>query len=222
MARQGITAQQVYETAEHLIENGQPVTVPAIREVLGTGSFSTISAHLAKWKEAGGSRRPVADVPEMPDPVERAARAFWATAWKDAQGDLHREREALDLTRREMEREKGDMAAEILRLETENGTLSDTLARLQHDLEEQTAARATAEATTSALRIENARLDERAKAADALTEELRGELKEVHARFRELSERVTRETPRPQPVRASRTKTPSSQSGSEPKTPKPG
>ena len=195
MARQGITEQQVIEAAEGLAASGQAVTVSTVREALGgTGSFSTINAHLGKWKEGGGAR-PVSDVPDMPDPISRAARAFWAVAWKEAQQEVKGEREALDLARRDMERDRRDMAAEIARLEAETATQADELARLRTDLAEQAAAQLRAEEAAQSLRVENARLDERAKAADQRGADLQQELTQLHARFQEVAAKVQRAAP---------------------------
>jgi hypothetical protein len=186
MARVGISEQQVIEAAEQLAQSGQAVTVSAVREVIGSGSFSTINGHLAKWRESGDARKP-ADVPDMPDPVGRAVRQLWTAAWKEAQDGIKTEREGLDAARREMERERRDMANEITRLETENGAQAEALTRLSGQLAEQTTARNDAEKANNELKIDNARLDERAKAAEGRAGELRSELDKLHGRFQELA-----------------------------------
>ncbi|MGV0950349.1 MAG: DNA-binding protein [Azonexus sp.] len=190
MARQGISEQQVIEAAEELTRDGQAATVSAVRGIIGSGSYSTIQGHLAKWKE-GGANRPPADVPDMPEPVGKAARVLWSVAWKEAQHGVKGEREALDAARRDMERDRHDMTAEIARLETETTAQAEELARLREDLGEQAAALTKAGDSVNALQVENARLDERAKAAEGLGAELRQELGQLHSRFQELAARVT-------------------------------
>lgn len=175
MARAGISEQQVIEAAEGLAASGQPVTVAAVREALGSGSFSTINAHLGKWREASGGARPGSDIPDMPEPVGRAARAFWGVAWKEAQAGIQGEREALDAARRDMARERQDMTAEITRLEGENGQQADALDRMREALDKAEAARRAAEEAAQGLRVDNARLDERAKAAEATADTLRAD-----------------------------------------------
>lgn len=186
MARQGISEQQVFEAAEQLAQSGQAVTVSAVREVIGSGSFSTINAFLGKWKESGDARKP-AEVPDMPEPVGRAMRQLWGVAWKEAQDGIKAEREALEAARRDMERERRDMTNEITRLEAENGTQAEEITRLSERLAEATDTLAEAEKTVGGLKIENARLDERAKAAESRGEELRQELAQLHARFQEVA-----------------------------------
>jgi hypothetical protein len=186
MARQGISEQQVIEAAEQLLQMGQAVTVSSVREVIGSGSFSTINAWLAKWKETGDRSKP-ADVPEMPETVARGVRHLWASAWNEAQGGIKAEREALEAARRDMEREQRAMAAEIARLESENAAQAEDFDRVTAALAEKTLALAEADKAASALRIENARLDERAKAAETRAEELRQELERLHTRFQEMA-----------------------------------
>lgn len=186
MARQGISEQQVIEAAEQLARDGQAVTVSAVREVIGSGSFSTINGYLGKWKESGDRSKP-GDAPDMPETVGRAMRQLWAAAWKEAQDGIKAERDALEAARRDMERERRDMAHEITRLETENGTQAEEIARLSSALADKTGALETADKAANDLKIENARLDERAKAAEGRAGELRDELAKLHASFQELA-----------------------------------
>jgi len=123
----------------------------------------------------------------MPELVGRAVRQLWTAAWKEAQDDIKAEREGLDAARREMERERRDMANEIARLEAENSTQAEEITRLSDLLAEQTTAKDEAEKANNALRIDNARLDERAKAAEGRAGELRDELEKLHGRLQELA-----------------------------------
>ena len=205
MARQGVTEQQVIEAAEGLAASGQPATVSAVREVLGSGSFTTINAHLAKWREGSGGKGAASDVPDMPEGVGRAARAFWGAAWKEAQDGIQGERETLDAARRDLARERQDMTAEILRLEGENTRQADELDRLREALAKAEAERMDAKETAQALRVENARLDERAKAAETHGAGLQDELDKLHTRFQELAAKLA--PPAPEAAK-SRKKTP--------------
>lgn len=191
MARQGITEEQVIEAAEALAASGQPVTVSAVRESLGSGSYTTINAHLGKWRAAGGTAATGGDAPDMPEGVGRAARVFWGTAWKAAQEGIQGEREALDAARRDMARERQDMAGEIARLEAETARQSEAAQQLKDALDTAEQARREAEAATHALQVENARLEERAKAAEGRAEGVQTELDKLHERFQELAAKVS-------------------------------
>ena len=55
MARAGVTELDVHKAATHLMEKDINPTVDAVREILGTGSKSTIAPLLKEWKERNGS-----------------------------------------------------------------------------------------------------------------------------------------------------------------------
>jgi len=77
MARQGITREQVFAAAEELREEGIAPTVQTVRERIGSGSFSTINAHLGAWKEQNAGVA-VAAIPAIPDKVQAAFVQMWA------------------------------------------------------------------------------------------------------------------------------------------------
>lgn len=65
MARKGITQAQVFNAADAISAAGQNPTVASTRAKLGTGSFTTITAHLRAWKEQVITSKPeTSDVPE--------------------------------------------------------------------------------------------------------------------------------------------------------------
>jgi hypothetical protein len=52
MAQAGVTREQVFETADALVREGQNPTVVAVRTRLGGGSPNTITPLLGEWKTA--------------------------------------------------------------------------------------------------------------------------------------------------------------------------
>jgi hypothetical protein len=125
MARAGVTREQIFETAEALVNEGQSPTVVAVRTRLGGGSPNTIAPWLAEWKALNDSRQ-AAGVPAAPEPVEAVLRQVWGVAWKEAQGQLETERAALTRLREEIAKERAEMLAEIGRLDGELGYLRPT------------------------------------------------------------------------------------------------
>ncbi|MGR8932476.1 MAG: DNA-binding protein [Gammaproteobacteria bacterium] len=186
MARIGITEQQVFEAAEALLQEGRGVTVSSLRERLGSGSYTTISTHLSKWREVNDNRRP-ADIPEIPSSVDNALRHVWALAWKEAQDRIKAEREGLDAARREMEREKKDLEGEIVRLEAQLDAQGDEIKKTARTLAEKNTALSEAENAKQSLLLENVRLEERVKAAEDRAGELRQELDRLHERLQEFA-----------------------------------
>jgi chromosome segregation ATPase len=118
MARTGLTRDQVNEAAESLMLEGQTPTVVGVRTRLGGGSMSNITKWLAEWKAEQEIKRADA-LPPMPSSVEGAMRQVWGAAWKETQTQIEGEREAMARARKEIERERAEMLAEINRLDGE-------------------------------------------------------------------------------------------------------
>ncbi len=182
MARAGISKKQVFEAASALLDEGTAPTVQTVRVRIGSGSFSTISTHLAEWKAEHTGQVP-ANIPDMPEKVEIAFRQAWSVAARAAQEDVDTQRQALEAMRREMEQDKADMAAEIERLEKGQEESAAKVGELEAALETERKGRAQAEEQTADLRIENARLDERVKAAEGRGDELKEQLESLQAKF---------------------------------------
>ncbi len=191
MARTGISKKQVFEAASALLEEGTAATVQAVRERIGSGSFTTITRHLADWRKEHTAQAP-AVLPDMPDKVTGAFRQAWSTAVHAAQEAVDTQRQALEVLRREMEQEKADMAAEIERLEQTGEDAAAAREALEKEREVGLEAKAEAEQRASALRIENARLEERAKAARAAQAEADARRDVLEALRREMEQETVR------------------------------
>jgi len=118
MARPGVGIERIVEVIRELDTSGKEVTVTAVRERLGTGSYSTIGSVVADWRreKANGVR------PATPEPSEGVRVAFshaWAEAWKAAMAVHEPERQIFARERQEHERAKAEILAEIARLEAE-------------------------------------------------------------------------------------------------------
>jgi len=168
MARSGVTREQVFETAEALVREGQNPTVVSVRTRLGGGSPNTITPFLGEWK-ALHEHAQAASVPAPPEPVEAVLRQVWGTAWQEAQGQLEGEREALAAARKEIEKERAAMLGEIERLDTELTAALEEVGQGRAALEEQRQAHERAE---SAAREAGALAEEREKRISAQDREL--------------------------------------------------
>jgi hypothetical protein len=83
MARPGLAPEQIRQTIEQLAAEGAEPSVTAIRERLGSGSYSTIGAVLTDWRhQQAQAARPA--VPEPPDTLGHLVKNLWAEAWKSA------------------------------------------------------------------------------------------------------------------------------------------
>ena len=194
MARQGISEDQVFAAAHELREEGMTPTVQAVRERIGSGSFSTINAHLGAWK-AQNAAQAVAAIPAIPEKVQGAFAQIWATAARGAQEGFETQREALEATRREMERERASMAEEIERLEKELEAQAGLQEKTGAERDAERAARIEADKQVTALTVENARLEERAGAAERWAGELKAQFEGLQEKLAEAVKQAA--TPRP-------------------------
>lgn len=169
MARQGITQEQVFEVAEALAAEGIAPTVPLLRERLGSGSFTTLGAHLKGWKEKHTAKS-VSEVHDMPEKVRAAFQQAWQVAFRSAQADVETQRQALEAMRREMDREQREMTDEIRRLERDLEAATERGDRLDSTLVEARRSGEEKDRRLMALEVSSARLEERAKAADERAE----------------------------------------------------
>jgi len=200
MARTGISKEQVFEAASALLEEGTAATVQAVRERIGSGSYTTVTRHLDEWRKEHAGQAPT-HIPDMPEKVMGAFHQVWATAAKAAQEDVDTQRQALEAMRREMEQDKADMAAEIARLEKALDEAGGRGERQAEELAKEREARAEKDERITALTVENARLDERVKAAKGRGDELKGQLER-------LEDKLAAQTPKSrQPRRAAKPKT---------------
>lgn len=133
MARQGIQETQVFQTAETLINghNREP-TVQAIREKLGAGSYVTISKHLKKWREI----RAKESTPPTPNEILALTRQIWVKACQDATTSLDEKKQAFNVEKENWNYEREKMLQEIDKLEVQEATSSNKMAKLEARIKE--------------------------------------------------------------------------------------
>jgi DNA repair exonuclease SbcCD ATPase subunit len=105
MARKGITYDMVCNAAAAIKARGTDPTISAIRvELNNEGSFSTISQHLAKWREMDAEK---VDVSSLPEAVENAAletiTKLWNIATKEAREEIAAIKEDYNQQRKQLQ-----------------------------------------------------------------------------------------------------------------------
>ena len=101
-----VTKENVFKAAEQLKELNSSITLAAIREVLGGGSFTTISPFLQEWKDKEKiSSTPIKEpAPQaVLEQLQQFGTDLWGIAMDMANTRLAGEREALEKVRREMD-----------------------------------------------------------------------------------------------------------------------
>jgi DNA repair exonuclease SbcCD ATPase subunit len=181
MARPGITPEQVLQTIQQLESEGNEATVTAIRERLGTGSFTTISQVLQSWRQdlARSSRPPVPDPPEQ---VAGLFRQLWMESWRAADAVAAAEREAAAQERAASEAQAQEMQNEIARLE-------QALTSLQTETDQLAAQYAETSRALQATRIEHAQ----AAASVSLLQDEIAQLRAGHLQILEAGRKASAE-----------------------------
>ncbi|MDP1901996.1 MAG: DNA-binding protein [Rubrivivax sp.] len=91
MAR-GITEEDVWTACDALLLAGARPTIERVRQRIGRGSPNTVSPYLDTWFKGLGGRikdpAAFAAPPELPDPVQQAAKHFWEVALAETRRDF--------------------------------------------------------------------------------------------------------------------------------------
>ncbi|CAN5464638.1 DNA-binding protein [soil metagenome] len=77
MARPGVTYLDVSNAAQQLIAAGRTPTIETIRIALGTGSNSTLGAHLRTWKSTQDKTQQIATQENIPEELIAALKGVW-------------------------------------------------------------------------------------------------------------------------------------------------
>ncbi|WP_235042297.1 DNA-binding protein [Vreelandella profundi] len=93
MARNGIQYSDVQQAIDVLLTRGDNPSVQRIRDVLGTGSFTTISEHFRLWRSEREQNRDVPPPKGVPEAVVTAASQLWKEAQEAANQALVHYRE---------------------------------------------------------------------------------------------------------------------------------
>lgn len=98
MARKLVEYEDVAEAARHLMESGQCPSVIAIRNILGKGSFTTISSYLREWMDKDANNVAI-EQSALPEQLVSTGQTFliklFNTAKAHADERLQQERNAL-------------------------------------------------------------------------------------------------------------------------------
>ena len=93
MARTGISYEDVRAAAETLLGRGLNPTIQRVRELLGTGSNTTISEHLKSWQQQLAQAPKTVLPPTVPETVITALDAFWNIAVQHAEAAFEEQRQ---------------------------------------------------------------------------------------------------------------------------------
>jgi chromosome segregation ATPase len=141
MARQELTFDDVAAAADSLQHDGKPVSIDAVRDVLGTGSPNSIHKHLAAWR-ASSAKPAEAPKVELPESVV-AALGSWVRQFAEeaAAGDRaalaqsDSDMEALSRSGEQLETERDELLAQLASVTAARDQALATVAELGEDIE---------------------------------------------------------------------------------------
>ena len=134
--RPGLTEDDLRQAIAELVASEQKVTPTKVRELLGTGSFTTISRAIAAWKHEQETT-PAVHVPDPPKCVARLLQQLWHQAWISAHASFDDERQRFAAAESAFAKERQEMLNEIGRLETENLELMNRIEECEGRLRQQ-------------------------------------------------------------------------------------
>ncbi len=182
MARSGVTYEDVQRAIDDLLARDESPSVQKVREVLGTGSFTTINDHLREWRQRREENRDVPPPRGMPAALQELAEALWQKAQEGANEALAHYREEADRRVAEAGEARAESRRQAEDAEQRESALAAHLAATEQRLE----------ARSAELARREAELETHAEQARRLTTRL-DELEALQARQREEAERLVRE-----------------------------
>ncbi|MGM0915292.1 MAG: DNA-binding protein [Pseudomonadota bacterium] len=204
MARSGVTYEDVQRAIDELLTRGDAPSVQKIREVLGTGSYTTISEHLRAWRQQREENRDVPPPRGMPAALQELAEGLWRQAQESANQALTHYREEADRKVEQAHEAAADAHRQAEDARQRETALASHLAGTEQRLETLSAELATRQADNETLRKTEQRLATRLAEAESLLQRHRDEAARVadehqqamQARDAEHREKLTREEQR--------------------------
>lgn len=176
MARSGVQYEDVQRAIDDLLARGEAPSVQKVREVLGTGSFTTISEHLREWRTRREENRDVPPPRGMPAALQELAEALWQKAEESANAALAHYREEADGRVEAAEARVAEARRQAEDASQREAALAAHLTHTEQRLEERSAALAHCEAERDQLDSQVRRLESRRAELEGLLERIRGEM----------------------------------------------
>jgi len=136
MSRPGISYDSVKAAALELLEKGLHPSIQRVREVLGTGSNSTISEHLKRWQQEFSPAPKAILPPTVPEAVIGALEQFWRVAAEQAEAAYHDLREQAATAIAAAEHSRDEAIAELQQLGEQTTALKQQLTEVQNTAKE--------------------------------------------------------------------------------------
>lgn len=192
-----VTREKVFAAADQLVDSGSKPTLVNIKDILGGGSFTTISPLVAEWKESKRQAVAVVKAP-LPDSVSRAlsqvADQVWSAAQEEAERNVASERESLHTASAELAEREADLLDAIKSNEAEIRSLTEKLeSAIQSaaDFADNSAQeRAALTAGIENLKLDKARLEEQGRSLETMADERKQQLAAADKEITDLQAKI--------------------------------
>jgi len=135
MARSGIQYSDVQQAIDTLLARGDTPSVQRIREVLGTGSFTTISEHFRSWRVEREQNRDVPPPKGVPEVIVNVASELWREAQEAANQALIHYREDANRQVESAQQEAAEALQQTANAEQRESALAEHLRHTEQRLE---------------------------------------------------------------------------------------
>ena len=135
MARNGIQYSDVQQAIDTLLARGDTPSVQRIRDVLGTGSFTTISDHFRQWRSEREQNRDVPPPKGVPEVVVTVAGELWREAQEVANQALLHYREDANRQVKEAQQLAEEAKQQAANAEQRESALAEHLRHMEQRME---------------------------------------------------------------------------------------
>ncbi|MCH4813180.1 DNA-binding protein [Vreelandella neptunia] len=135
MARNGIQYSDVQQAIDELLTRGDTPSVQRIRDVLGTGSFTTISDHFRLWRSEREQNRDVPPPKGVPEVIVTKASELWREAQDVANQALLHYREDANRQVADAQQDAEDAKQQAANAEQRESALAEHLRHMEQRIE---------------------------------------------------------------------------------------
>ena len=136
MSRVGIDYGNVKQAALQLLAQGEAPSVQKIREILGTGSHTTIAGHLKNWRE-DHAQKVIRHLPAtLPTELISGMEILWQTAMEKACEHLAQQKQSLDQEKAILAQIKREAEKVVAEIKEQMTILTDKFENLQSECQQ--------------------------------------------------------------------------------------
>jgi chromosome segregation ATPase len=177
MSRTGITFKEVKEAIAELQGKQRNPTVDSIREILGTGSKSTIARFLREWKTEQGLHN--GDEGQLPSDLQALVNGLWDALCNKSDTQANAYRQDCDIKVVEMQKH-------LAQSQQQNMALQARIHQLEEMLHQQTECSSQLQNKLILEQQDNATLTERAASLESHRQEQQTEIERMHQLVKHL------------------------------------